>query len=127
MGLNKNNILRIKDQKYDPSLIHRQSYLHIKMKKLFYLFILFLLGCNKVDNSELVQQRVEFVNNKDILVEVHMKETGGVFDVKPHDSIDFPESAGNPTLTMTYKAYIYPNRHQEFIYERNVFPRNVFN
>ena len=98
----------------------------LKMKSLFYLFILFLLGCNKVDNAELSQWRVEFVNYRDDLVEVQMKETGGVFEIKPHDSIDFPQSEGRPTLTMTYKAFIYPNRHQEFICERNVFKRNVF-
>jgi hypothetical protein len=89
------------------------------------ILFIFSLGCNKVDNSELCQRQVWFINPFDILAEVHLKETGGVFEVKAHDSINFPESAGKPTLTMTYKAYIYPNSHQEFICERNVTERNL--
>ena len=96
------------------------------MKKLYSLFILVLFGCNKVDNAELSQWSVKFVNYRDDLVEVHINETGGVFEITPHDSINFPESAGKPTLTMTYKAFIYPNNHQELICERNVLERNVF-
>jgi len=61
------------------------------------------------------------------MVEIHLQETGGVFEVRPHDSINFPESSGKPTLTMTYKAFIYPDNHQKLICERNVFERNVFN
>ncbi len=99
----------------------------MKLKIIFYLSVLFLVACNKVDNSELSQQRVEFVNNRKELVEVHITETGSIFKVMPHDSINYPESGGAPTLTMTYTAYIYPDRHQEFLCERNVFERNVFN
>jgi hypothetical protein len=68
-----------------------------------------------------------FVNHRNDLVEVHLKETGGVFELKPHDSVNFSESSGTPTLTMTYKAFIYPNHRQQLICERNVCERNVFN
>ena len=98
----------------------------MKTNKIFYLLALSFLGCTKVDNSELIQSNVEFINHRDEMVEVQLKETGGVFDVLPHDSINFPESSGKPTLLMTYKAFIYPGRSQEFICERNVYSRNVF-
>jgi hypothetical protein len=98
-----------------------------RLKKFICFFILFLLSCIKVDNSELCQWRVMFVNNRNEMVEVQMEETGGVFEINPHDSINFPVSSSQPTLTMSYKAFIYPNHHQELICERNVHERNVFN
>ena len=99
------------------------------IKKLLVLFVIIIINiaCNKVDNSELCQWRVIFINNGDEKVEVHMTETGSVFEINPHDSINYSESVGQPTLTMTYKAFIYPNQHQQFICERNVSERNVIN
>jgi hypothetical protein len=98
-------------------------------KRLLVLFVVIIItiACNKVDNSELCQWRVMFINNGDEMVEVHMTETGSVFEIKPHDSINYSESVGQPTLTMTYKAFIYPDNHQQFICERNVSERNVIN
>ena len=90
-------------------------------------FITIIIACNKVDNSELCQWKITFINKGAETVEVHMTETGSVFEIRPHDSINYSESVGQPTLTMTYRAFIYPDHHQRFICERNVSERNVIN
>jgi hypothetical protein len=96
-----------------------------KLPVLLCFLLLMTLSCTKVDNSELCQWKVMFVNEGDEMVEIHMNETGSVFQINPHDSINYAASVGQPTLTMAYKVYIYPNRHQQFLCERNVAERNV--
>jgi hypothetical protein len=72
------------------------------MKKL--LFLLLLVSCQKVDNSELGLQKVMFYNQRTDTVEIHIKETGSVFGLNPGDSINYPVSFNTPSLVCVYSV-----------------------
>ena len=72
-------------------------------KKIIPIILLFLLSCNKFDNSELMQRKVMFINQNPASAEVNIVETGSTFILKSGDSLNYPISSGQASLFLTYK------------------------